>query len=25
MHPGLWSTINIDVIQEKLEAVETQV
>lgn len=25
MHPGLWSTINIDVIQEKLAAVETQV
>lgn len=23
MHPGLWSTVNIDVIKEKLDSVET--
>jgi hypothetical protein len=24
MHPGLWSTVNIDAVKEKLAAVENQ-
>lgn len=25
MHPGLWSTVNLDVVQDKLMAVEQQI